>query len=236
MIYSTHSKINELGVNINVWSDDKTTTQEDQEKILLPMNTLTEYISTVHPISKRNMRVFVGAPTKNIRAWVISKIQDNQAPARGVKQVTLYQHEVDTETDLIDVENREFYCDYRAVSGTQAVEPNEIPIITKLNASITSANDSLKVGGSYKLLKLKIMNGEEDVTDSYKDTIELDSWECYVDDIKITEPITWSEQADKSTIKVKFAKDSSYIGKTMFVVCNIKPNLVAKIELKLVAL
>lgn len=67
---------------------------------MVPLNPLTEYLDTVHSDGS-NMRVLVGAPTKHIKSWQISKMQDGATPARGIKTLTLYQDEVKP-TDLID--------------------------------------------------------------------------------------------------------------------------------------
>ena len=140
---------------------------------MVPLNPLTEYLDTVHSDGS-NMRVLVGAPTKHIKSWQISKMQDGATPARGIKTLTLYQDEVKP-TDLIDVANKEFYADYYSSDGLAAQDE----VLGTLNAVINTINDTIKVCGSYKTLSVTVIDANgNDVTATYTPLLTPASWVC----------------------------------------------------------
>ncbi len=213
-----------------VWTDRILTTQENQGQIMVPLNPLTEYLDTVHSDGS-NMRVLVGAPTKHIKSWQISKMQDGATPARGIKTLTLYQDEVKP-TDLIDVANKEFYADYYSSDGLAAQDE----VLGTLNAVINTINDTIKVGGSYKTLSVTVIDANgNDVTATYTPLLTPASWECYIDGVNMTSSllVTWKPQTTNDTIKIKLEKDYTYIKKELVIKCNITPTLVGTITLSI---
>lgn len=201
---------------------------------MVPLNPLTEYLDTVHSDGS-NFRVFMGAPTKHIKSWQISKMQDISTPARGVKQLTLYQDEVQPEHDLIDVANKEFYADYYSNGGLNA-EESPIPNKPTLNATITTASSTIRTGGSYKTLKLTITDElGEDVTDTYLSITPI-SWTCSIDDVDMTyDPmVVWLPQTESYVMKIKLNKDNSYLGKILTINCTVDADTQAEIKLSII--
>lgn len=171
--------------------------------------------------------------------WKISKIET--AEPIGVNKITMAQTEWNSDTDYVDEEEVAagdifaMYANY--YSNYASTNPIIEPVSSNLNAEITATTPLIKVGGSYKLLTLKVTDSEgNDLTDDYKENITVDKWHCYVENQELTDLVTWSEQTDRRKIKLKFLSDRKYIGKTLVVKCNVTDDLTALISLDIGAL
>lgn len=208
--------------NSGIWRDYNFTSQENQNKCWLPLNSITEKIWYTNDNSQ-NMRVLVGAFTENPVAWTISKVEN--ANNLGIQQLTLYQDAFDQHRDYIekDLEGNiiGLWADYysSSIDPTDPSEPTPTP--SSNSAKITASTSTIKVGGSYKTLSVSLFdeNGT-DITDNYSNaTFE---WICSIDGVDYTENtdvITWLNGNVFNKKKIKFYNDRSYLTKTLEVKC-----------------
>ena len=202
----------------------KFTSQENQDKFWLPLNSISERIWYTNDNSK-NMRVLVSAVTEHPLAWTISKVE-NSKPF-GIQKLTLYQDDFDQNRDYVNLETKEMYADYYDFSTIP--DNNDNHIINKF--IISASSSSIRVGGSYKKLSFKIYDSDnKDITISYLESnIE---WKCFVDDIELTNDVEWKTSNNFNEIKIKFPKKLEYLGKLLTVRCVID-NMVAETDFKL---
>ena len=191
---------------------------ENQEKIWLPLNSITENIWYTSDDTV-NMRVLIGAPTKHPLAWIISKVE-NAFPI-GIQKLTFYQSEFNPHTDYVNLETGEMFADYYSSN----IEPTEYEINNNINihqiqAKIISSTSSIKVGGSYKTLSLKMSDiNNEDITNNYLNYSF--KWKCYIEDNDLTNQVIWLSGKDFNQIKIKFPDDIKYLGKLLDVKCTL---------------
>ena len=146
----------------------------------------------------------------------------------GIQKLTLYQNFWDEHKDYIERDEEGhvigMYADYYDSSFEPTDEKNPIITQPEYKASITASNYILKVGGSYKLLKVNIIDDSNiDVTSTYSDaTFE---WKCFIGDEDITGIATWLEQKEFNNIKIKFPDNRTFLGQTLHVVCNITSDI-----------
>ena len=210
---------NQNSYNSGLWTDMRFTSQENQNKILLPLNSITEKLWYTND-NTANMRVLVGARTDNPVAWTISKIEN--ANPMGLQTITLYQDFFNQHRDFIEKDNSgniigmwADYYDYTTVPSDPIVsEPKSV------YGKIESSTPSIKIGGSCKTLTLKIFNGVTEVTENYSNAIF--SWTCFVDGEDYTEKITWRDVTKFNQKKIKFSDDRKYLNKILTVNCKIE--------------
>lgn len=82
-----------------LWTDLRFTSQENQDKIWLPLNSITENIWYTNDESK-NMRVLVGAFTDHPLSWKVSKVENAQPI--GIQKLCIYQDFFDRYRDYIE--------------------------------------------------------------------------------------------------------------------------------------
>lgn len=212
-----------------IWSGDRLVSLDNVNQIWLPMNVITEKIHYITEDSEENQRLIISSLSPNPSVWIVSKIQD--ISPFGILKLTYKQTVYDEHTDFIDWETGDMYADYY-VNNIAPVDETEKVNIT---ATITAINNYIKVGGSYKLLTLKLVdeNGN-DVTESYSEIITQDNWKCSVDDVDLTESelITWLPQTEFNKMKIKFGNDLSYLSKVLKIECAVE-EIVGEIELEL---
>ena len=116
------------------------------------------------------------------------------------------------------------YIVFGILTTANITEKNPIITQPEYKASITASNYILKVGGSYKLLKVNIIDDSNiDVTSTYSNaTFE---WKCFIGDKDVTNVVTWLEQKEFNNIKIKFPDDRTFLGQTLHVVCNITSDI-----------
>ena len=212
--------------NSGLWTDSRFTSQENQDKIWLPLNPITEKIWYTNESSK-NMRVLVSSFTDNAIAWQISKVENAQP--LGVQKLTLYQDFFDQHRDYIEKDADGniigMWANYfdSEIAPTDPDTPTTPP--SSITAKISASTSTIKVGGSYKNLTVNLFNdSNEDITTEYADATF--TWTCSIDNEDWTDKVTWRAGTEYNQKKVKFPNDSSVIGKILSVKCKIvKDNL-----------
>ena len=218
--------------NSGLWTDLRFTSQENQDKVWLPLNPITEKIWYTNESSK-NMRVLVSSFTDNAIAWQISKVENAQP--LGVQKLTLYQDFFDQHRDYIEKDENGniigMWASYfdSEIAPTDPSTPTTPPSST--TARISASTSTIKVGGSYKNLTVNLFNdSNEDITTKYADATF--TWTCSIDDEDWTDKVTWRDGAEYNQKKVKFPNNDSVLGKILSVKCEIvKDNLPIESEI-----
>ena len=218
--------------NSGLWTDLRFTSQENQDKVWLPLNPITEKIWYTNESSK-NMRVLVSSFTDNAIAWQISKVENAQP--LGVQKLTLYQDFFDQHRDYIEKDSDGniigMWASYfdSEIAPTDSDTPTTPP--SSITARISASTSTIKIGGSYKNLTVNLFNdSNEDITTEYADATF--TWTCSIDDEDWTDKVTWRAGTEYNQKKVKFPSDTSAIGKILSVKCEIvKDNLPIKSEI-----
>ena len=223
--------------NSGLWTDLRFTSQENQDKVWLPLNPITEKIWYTNESSK-NMRVLVSSFTDNAVAWQISKVENAQP--LGVQKLTLYQDFFDQHRDYIEKDSDGniigMWASYfdSEIAPTDPSTPTTPP--SSITARISASTSTIKVGGSYKNLTVNLFNdSNEDITTEYADATF--TWTCSIDDEDWTDKVTWRAGTEYNQKKVKFPSDTSVIGKILSVMCEVvKENLPIESEILLLEL
>ena len=218
--------------NSGLWTDLRFTSQENQDKVWLPLNPITEKIWYTNESSK-NMRVLVSSFTDNAIAWQISKVENAQP--LGVQKLTLYQDFFDQHRDYIEKDSDGNIIGMWASYFDSEIAPTDPSIPTTPTSSITArisaSTSTIKVGGSYKNLTVNLFNdSNEDITTEYADATF--TWACSIDNEDWTDKVTWRVGTEYNQKKVKFSNDTSVIGRILSVKCEIvKDNLPIESEI-----
>lgn len=228
---------NQNSYNSGLWSNYVYTTIENQNMAWLPMNSITEKLYYTHSDDKNsNQRIVMSAPIDVPIVWKISKVETTQP--FGLQKLTLYQDVWKPFADYIDKEDKDdifaMYADYYSTN----IEPETTEDNGSNKIQISCNTNTIKAGGSYKLLKVAIFDSSgTDITNKYLDKFSIDCWRCYLNDEDITNSdlITWLEQPSKNHIKIKFSNDRTYLADKLNIECNIE-TLVGKIQLEIIAL
>ena len=211
---------NQNSYTIGVYTDRYITRPDNQNKIILPINSITEKIWYTFD-DYTNSRIIVSILTKHPTVWKITKIE-NSLPI-GLQTLTIYQDRFNEHTDYINFETGEMYADYfdSEIAPTEPTDPS-IPSTppSSITARISASTSTIKVGGSYKNLIVNLFNdSNEDITTEYSDATF--TWTCSIDNENWTDKVTWRSGTDFNQKKVKFPNDTSAIGKILSVKCEI---------------
>lgn len=203
---------------------------DNQNKLILPMNSITEKFWYTDDDSK-NMRVIVSALMENPTVWKITKCES--ASPLGLQKLTLYTNFFNEHTDYVNLETGEMYANYfdSEIAPTDPSTPTTLP--SSITARISASTSTIKVGGSYKNLTVNLFNdSNEDITTEYADATF--AWVCSINDEDWTDKVTWRASTEYNQKKVKFSNDTSVIGKILSVKCEIvKDNLPIESEILL---
>lgn len=206
---------------------------DNQNKLILPMNSITEKFWYTDDDSK-NMRVIVSALMENPTVWKITKCES--ASPLGLQKLTLYTNFFNKHTDYVNLETGEMYANYfdSEIAPTDPSTPTTLP--SSITARISASTSTIKVGGSYKNLTVNLFNdSNEDITTEYADATF--AWVCSINDEDWTDKVTWRASTEYNQKKVKFSNDTSVIGKILSVKCEIvKDNLPIESEILLLEL
>ena len=201
---------------------------DNQNKLILPMNSITEKFWYTDDDSK-NMRVIVSALIENPTVWKITKCES--ASPLGLQKLTLYTNFFNEHTDYVNLETGEMYANYfdSEIAPTDPDTPTTPP--SSITARISASTSTIKVGGSYKNLTVNLFNdSNEDITTEYADATF--TWTCSIDDEDWTDKVTWRTGIEFNQMKAKLPNYTSVIGKILFVKCEIiKDNLPIKSEI-----
>ena len=213
---------NQNSYNSGIWRDYNFASQENQNKLILPLNAITEKIWYTNNNSE-NMRVLVSAFTENPVAWIISKVET--ANNLGLQMLTLYQDFYDQNTDYIEKDSDGniigLWADYydSNIEPTDPDTPTPTPSTTY--GKITASTSTIKVGGSYKTLTLKLYDADDnEVTDNYSSVIF--DWSCYIkgnetDDL--SDKVTWLSGSLFNQKKIKFPDNRDYLDNVLVIKC-----------------
>lgn len=201
---------------------------DNQNKLILPMNSITEKFWYTDDDSK-NMRIIVSALMENPTVWKITKCES--ASPLGLQKLTLYTNFFNEHTDYVNLETGEMYANYfdSEITPTDPSTPTTPP--SSIIARISASTSTIKVGGSYKNLTVNLFNdSNEDITTEYADATF--TWTCSIDDEDWTDKVTWRAGTEYNQKKVKFPNNNSVIGKILSVKCEIvKDNLPIESEI-----
>lgn len=219
---------NQLSYTSGVYTDRVFGHTDNQNKVYLPINSITDKLWYTDDDSK-NMRVIVSALTENPTVWKITKCV-TISPI-GLQELTLYTNFFNEHTDYVNLETGEMYANYfdSEIAPTDPSTPTTPP--SSIIARISASTSTIKVGGSYKNLTVNLFNdSNEDITTEYADVTF--TWTCYIDNEDWTDKVTWRAGTEYNQKKVKFPNDTSTIGKILSVKCEIiKNNLPIKSEI-----
>ena len=191
---------------------------DNQNKLILPMNSITEKFWYTDDDSK-NMRVIVSALMENPTVWKITKCES--ASPLGLQKLTLYTNFFNEHTDYVNLETGEMYANYfdSEIAPTDPSTPTPTP--SSITAKISASTSTIKVGGSYKNLTVNLFNdSNEDITTKYADATI--SWSCSIDNEDWTDKVTWRDSTEFNQKKLKFPSNTSVIGKILTVKCTIE--------------
>lgn len=201
---------------------------DNQNKLILPMNSITEKFWYTDDDSK-NMRIIVSALMENPTVWKITKCES--ASPLGLQKLTLYTNFFNEHTDYVNLETGEMYANYfdSEITPTDPSTPTTPP--SSIIARISASTSTIKVGGSYKNLTVNLFNdSNEDITIEYADATF--TWTCFIDDEDWTDKVTWRAGTEYNQKKAKFPNDTSVIGKILSIKCEIvKDNLPIESEI-----
>ena len=203
---------------IGTYTDRYFTHTDNQDKIWLPMNSITEKFWYTSEDSK-NMRVVVSALTEHPTVWTVTKVE-NSMPF-GIQKLTIYTAFWNEHTDYVNLETGEMYADYFDSDITpidsDVPSPTQSPI-NNVASTVSSSSSSIKVGGSYKTLTVNFLNSEtqENVTGEF-DNAQFE-WHFYIDEVEYKDIIC--KDVSFNQIKVKLSDDSSSVlGKLLNIKC-----------------
>lgn len=202
---------------IGTYTDRYFTHTDNQDKIWLPMNSITEKFWYTSEDSK-NMRVVVSALTEQPTVWTVTKVE-NSMPF-GIQKLTIYTAFWNEHTDYVNLETGEMYANYFdseiAPTDPDIPSPPQLPI-NNVVSTVSSSSSSIKVGGSYKTLTVNFLNSEiqKDVTDEF-DNAQFE-WHFYIDEVEYKDIIC--KDVSFNQIKVKLSDDPSVLGKLLNIKC-----------------
>lgn len=222
-----------------MWIDRYFNALDDVNKLWLPLNSITEKIYYTDS-NETNQRFIVSALMEKPLTWKVSKIE-NTKPL-GIIKVTLDQDSFNSHTDYVNLKTGEMYANYYLNFNEFKDSVSEPAEEKSFICRITSASNTIKCGGSYKLLTASFFDCyNNDVTSSFTELIKKDSWKCFVDDKDFTlnELITLKPQDCKNKIRIKIADDKSFLTKTLTVKCTVKKDdeeISGKISFEIISL
>lgn len=215
-----------------LWIDRYFYSLDDVNGGYLPLNTITQHLGYLNSLGQ-TQRICCSAKVENPLTYKISKV--NNTKPIGIIKLTLDQDNFNQFTDYVEKDLNgnivgmwaDYYLGNVPPKDNHKTELEDIP-----HCTISSSNQKLRVGGSYKTLKATMSRNGKDLSDKY--SINKENWSVFVDDKDITSSslITLLEQQD-NTIKIKFANNRSYINKIITVRCTVD-KAVGEIQLTLI--
>lgn len=201
------------------WIDRYMLGLDDIQKIWVPINSFTERLSYLNGEGK-NQRIVLSALIAKPLVWQISKVE-NTKPL-GIIKITLDQDSWNEHTDYVNLETGEMYADYY----DSEIEPidQDTPTPSSVYGKITASTSTIKVGGSYKTLTLKLYSTDnEEIIDSYHSSTF--DWSCYITDgdemTDLSDKVTWLNGSKFNQKKIKFIDDRDFLGKLLEIKCTV---------------
>lgn len=215
---------NQNSYTIGQYTDRYFTRPDNQLKLWAGLNPITECF-WYNSDDAKTMRLVVSAQTKNILVWSVTKI-DNVQPV-GLQKLTLYQTSWNEHTDGYAYDEYGNYVPYANYydSNIEPIDPDTpSPTPSNTYGKITASTSTIKVGGSYKTLTLKLYDADNnEITDAtIADLTRNDFiWTCSCDGIDLTnsDKVTWLNGSSINQAKIKFSDDRSYLNKILVIKC-----------------
>lgn len=214
---------NQNSYTIGTYTDRYFTRPDNQQKLWVSLNSITENF-WYNDEENKTMRLVVSAPTKNVLIWSVTKIENAQPI--GIQKLTLYQTQWNEHTDNWADDGYGNYVPYANYydSNIEPTDPDTpSPTPSNTYGKITSSTSTIKVGGSYKTLTLKLYDADNnEVTDNYSSATF--DWTCYIkgnetDDL--SDKVTWLNGSLFNQKKIKFPDDRSYLNQILVIHCRI---------------
>ena len=216
-----------------LWIDRYMYSLDDVANLWIPLNSITQHFGYSNMIGQ-NQRICVSAKTPVPLTYKISKI--NNAKPIGVIQATLDQDNFNQHTDYVERDTQgnivgmwaDYYDNVIAPPDNHTVVVDDLP-----KCELAAANQTLRIGGSYKTITASFSRNNEDLSAKYSSLAK--TWRILLDgeDITFSKLLTVKEDSSANAIKVKFANERSYINKVITVRCTVDKS-VGEIRLSLI--
>ena len=215
----------QLSYTSGVWLDRYINSLDNVDKAYLPLNDITENINYVDENST-NQRMIISAKTKHPLVWKLTKLE-NTKPI-GLLQLTFSQTSFDQNNDYIEKDDNGnivgMWADY--FSFTEPTDPDTpSPTPSTIYGKITASTSTIKVGGSYKTLTLKLYGADgNEITGNYSSYSPDDfKWTCSIIDVNkttnLSDVVSWYKGKEFNQKKIKFPDNRDYLGKVLDVKC-----------------
>lgn len=207
--------------NIGVYTNYRFTRMDNQDKLWLPLNSISDKFWYTDD-STKNMRLIISASIEHPLAWTITKVE-NIHP-KGIQKLTIYQSPFNPHKDYIEKDSNGnitgMYADYFDVD-IEPTNPDTPTTPPSANyGKIISSTQTIKIGGSYKNFTVKIYDEKStDITDEYSAADYI--WTCFINDVDITENVSFVKSDDFNTIKIKLPNNREYLDKILNVRCSV---------------
>lgn len=231
---------NQNSYNSGLWRDYYFTSMENQNKLILPLNPISEgiYYTSTNEGTRHNQRLIVSALVKNPTVWNVSKVE-NTNPI-GLQRLTIKQDDFNTETDYVNLDTGEMYADYyystiEPIADETNMEMFDHYITQDVSCNIKCSTYNIKSGGSFKLLTAKFVDSHDnDITENYINNL---TWRFYIDDEEIFDGdyLTVKAQDLSNQIKIKIANKREFLGKSIKIVCSSN-EIIGETNLEIIAI
>lgn len=198
--------------NSGIWVDHMITSVEDQQKFIVPMNSISEQIYyNQRMIIDNKIDVNKG---NEPRTWKVSKV--NRINSNGTVLVTLAQDKFNAHTDYIEYEDVTdastiigMWADYYSSDGT--VPSDSATPLEEIHSKITYVGKpNIKAGGSFKKFTVTFYDHETVIGH------RLGKWSFEMDGADASSLLeTDTTDVEENQIKVKFTGSEDYMGKTL---------------------
>lgn len=203
----------------------RTTSVEDQQKFIVPLNRETEKIWYNH-------RFIIDAHIlTEPRAFEVSKV--NRISPNGLVRITLAEKMFDQHNDYIEKDEMGnvigMWADYfkpRISVGPEPPQPEKLRCVI----SHSGVGETLRVGGGYRKFTVKFYDGK--VEHEYVPG----EWQVQLDGEDASDLVDLKRTEDLSVIKIKFTGNDSYIDKNLKISFSAGTGIEDSIEMNIVGL
>ena len=171
----------------------------------------------------KNMRLLVSTLSDHPSAWTVTKCENVQP--FGIQKLTIYSNFFNEHTDYVNLETGEMYANYYD-SNIEPTDPDTpSPTPSSIHGKITASTSTIKVGGSYKTLTLKLYDVDDnEITDNYSSYSPDDfKWTCSITEgdttTVLTDVVSWYKGKEFNQKKIKFPDNRDYLGQVLDVKC-----------------
>lgn len=197
--------------NSGVWRDYIFQTSENQKKMWLPQNDISDTIFY-------DQRLIISSVIKEPITWKVSKVE-NDSPS-GINKFTVVQDKFNPNTDYVNFETNEMFADYYdlAIPPKGDTPPDQTGDYCEIVVSGTSS--VLKVGGSPKRITANIVLANGEV---YDGSI---NWSFLIDDEDASDKINILYDDSDMSIEIR-AENESLIGSILSVTATTDDGIIS---------